>query len=104
MTARNLYVTDDAGDNVVVLGTKDGDNGVVLTRSATGKDLVELPSTVDDESVVTTYQPYCQPLVLLGLTNPFTGGMIQVNNKTGETIVNVQADEYGNGVAGAYNH
>jgi hypothetical protein len=50
-------VTDDAGDNVVVLGTKDGDNGVVLTRSATGKDLVELPSTVDDESVVTTYQP-----------------------------------------------
>ena len=31
------------------------------------------------------------------------GGIVQVFNKTGEEIVQLYTDEYGNGVVGAYN-
>ena len=39
--------------------------------------------------------------VALGTTD--TWGMINVSNKTGETIAEMGADEYGNGIVGAYN-
>ena len=32
-----------------------------------------------------------------------TGGMVSVFNKTGEGVVQLRADEYGNGVVGAFN-
>ena len=32
-----------------------------------------------------------------------TGGMVRVFNKTGEEVVQLRADEYGNGVVGAFN-
>jgi len=31
------------------------------------------------------------------------GGLVEVSNKTGEPIVSMLADEYGNGVIGAWN-
>ena len=31
------------------------------------------------------------------------GGLIDILNKTGESIANMYADEYGNGVVGAWN-
>jgi hypothetical protein len=40
-------------------------------------------------------------LVVLGSTD--NGGVIQVYNKTGEFIANMYADDYGNGVVGAWN-
>ena len=32
-----------------------------------------------------------------------TGGYLVIKNKTGETIVQLYADDYGNGVVGAWN-
>ena len=40
-------------------------------------------------------------MVMLGSTD--TGGAIAVFNKTGEGVVQLGADEYGNGVVGAWN-
>ena len=40
---------------------------------------------------------------LVGLNTSDNGGMIYVSNKTGETIAQMGADEYGNGLVGAYN-
>ena len=40
---------------------------------------------------------------LLMLWNEGNGGGITVYNKTGEMIADMKADEYGNGVVGAYN-
>jgi hypothetical protein len=39
----------------------------------------------------------------VGLGANSNGGLIDVLNKTGEGIVQMAADEYGNGVVGAYN-
>ena len=80
VTARHIYVKNDAGKIVVGLSSNDGGHGLVWTESAQGKRLVELTSTRGDE-----------------------GGLVQVYNKTGEDVVQLGVDEYGNGVVWAGN-
>ena len=50
---------------------------------------------------VTTYQPNGKQLVSVGTSE--RGGSVYVYNKTGEFIAEMSADEYGNGVVGAWN-
>ena len=97
---RSVYATNDAGDLVVSLGANDGGDGLVVTYSAKGKELVTLSSTVENEGTVTTYQSNGKELV--DLTAGENGGGIQVFNKTGEGIVDLRSDEYGNGYIGAW--
>ena len=78
MRARHIFVMNDAGDNVVNLSANDDGDGLVWTQSAKGKELVKLNSNDN-------------------------GGLVNVHNKTGEPVAQMTADEYGNGVVGAYN-
>ena len=50
---------------------------------------------------VTTYQPNGK--VLVDLSAGDEGGVVNVYNKTGEGIAQMAADEYGNGLVGAWN-
>ncbi len=101
VVARQIYVRNDAGQFVVTLGVDDDGNGLVYTKSAKGKELVKLTSTVDADGVVGTYRPNGKRLV--ELTSTDNGGGVVVFNKTGEYIAEMRADEYGNGLVGAYN-
>ncbi len=101
VATRHINVMNDAGKVVVTLGANDNGDGVVQTMSAKGKTLVALTSTVDANGTVTTFQPNGKELVDLTAT-PY-GALIEVVNKTGEYIVTMGADEYGNGLVGAYN-
>ena len=78
--AENILVKKDAGKPVVGLAVDDAGYGVVMTLAPSGKTLVVLGATRDD-----------------------TGGSLRVFNKTGEDVVHLGVDEYGNGVVGAYN-
>jgi hypothetical protein len=100
VTARNIYVKNDAGKFVVLLSANDAGGGLVETYSVKGKKLVALGSTVNYDGAVTTYQPNGKELVSL-IAND-NGGFVDVFNKTGEDIVTLGADEYGNGVVGAW--
>ena len=100
VTARGIWVTNDAGDVVVALLSNNLGNGVVGTRTAEGKQLVMLNSEGDIGGVY-TYQPNGKKLVSMSASD--NGGLINVYNKTGEAIAALKADEYGNGVVGAYN-
>ena len=71
--------------------------GGVETRSAKGKRLVTLTSTVNGGSV-TAFQPNGKEMVELGYSDHGNGGMVNVFNKTGEAIAQMRADEYCNGV------
>ena len=86
---------------VELSATVDGGYGTVTTYQPNGKESVELTSSVDGKGIVTTYQPNGKELVRLGANE--NGGLIGVVNKTGEVIANLYADEYGNGVVGAWN-
>ena len=78
ITAKWVFVTNNAGDSVLGLGADDGGNALVDMRSAKGEKLVTLGATDN-------------------------GGFIEVINKTGEGIAQMFADEYGNGVVWAGN-
>ena len=101
VTARQVGVTNDAGEVVVALGTDEDGDGMVKTWSAKGKTMVELGATEGDKGMVATYQPNGKKLVKLS-TNA-NGGFVDVLNKTGESIASMYADEYGNGVVWAGN-
>ncbi len=75
VTARHIFVKNDAGKIVVTLGANDGGDGLVTTHQPNGKDLVDL--TASDN-----------------------GGMIRVFNKEGEEVVQLLADENGEGNVG----
>jgi hypothetical protein len=101
VTARSIYVTNDAGNFLVALGPNKNRDGLVATRSPKSRhDLVVLTSSNGGGSV-TTYQPNGKELVALNATD--NGGLVEVSNKTGKPIVSMLADEYGNGVIGAWN-
>ena len=78
VVARKILVKNDAHDTIVGLGADDDGHGWVTTWSAKGKMQVVLSDTD-------------------------TGGLVAVYNKTGQAIVHMYADEYGNGVVYAGN-
>ena len=95
VVARRIIVTNGAGIPLVMLGVNSAGDGGMVTKSAKGNELVKLPSTPDGEGTVMTFQPNGKELVALG-SNP-DGGRVWGNNKTGESIASMSADEYGNG-------
>ena len=100
ITARAIFVTNETGV-LVGLSADDDGNGMVKTHSAKGKPLVSLSSTESGKGSVQTFQPNGIALVELG-ANP-NGGGVWVTNKTGESIVELRADEYGHGMVRVYN-
>ena len=100
LTARMIFVKNDAGKFVISLAATGDGEGMVKTYSAQGKYLVDLGSS-SKGGRVTTYQRNGKELVAMGSND--SGGMIEVYNKTGEGIAQMYADEYGNGLVGAYN-
>ncbi len=66
-----------------------------------GKTLVMLNSALGHNGTVQTFQPNGK--VLVDLSAGDEGGVVNVYNKTGESIATMYADDYGNGVVGAYN-
>jgi hypothetical protein len=91
------------GKDLVSLGSTVDGEGMVRTFAPNGKQLVSLGSTTSGKGSVTTFAPNGKVLVRLGTTADDTGGSLTVFNKTGEEVVQLFADEYGNGVVGAFN-
>ena len=85
---------------VHISATVDG-KGTVTTYGKQGRKLVELNATVEEDGMITTYKSTGKKLVDLGAT--VDGGAIFMFNKTGEGIITLQPDEYGNGQVGVWN-
>ena len=75
----NIEVSSKTGVNLIKAGANEG-GGVLVIRSTTGKEVIVAGSSVSGY-----------------------GALMALKNKTGETIVQLRADEYGNGVVGVYN-
>ena len=99
VAARRIFVVNGENEVVVALGETDEGNGLVKTLSAKGNNLVELHAAGGGYGRISTYQPNGKELVSLMSDN--NGGVVQVKNKTGEMIVGIKADDYGNGVVWA---
>jgi hypothetical protein len=72
----------------------------VINKS--GKSVVSLDAIASDQAgMIRTFSSSGRMLIHIGTTE--NGGYISVNNKTGEAIADIAADDYGNGEIGAYN-
>jgi hypothetical protein len=98
--AENILVMNDAGEIVVTSNANDRGNGMIYTESAKGKKLVLLGTTANGAGTVTTFRGL---EMLVDLNSNDNGGFVDVLNKTGESIANMYADDYGNGVVWAGN-
>jgi len=127
VVANAIYVKNNEGVSLVRIIATDGGDGLVTTYNYNGKTvnkLVDLSVTKGNEGIVTTYGPTGKELVdvtastngagkvtiygrtgkkLAGLGDTENGGSLFVHNKTGEAIVTLQADDYGNGQVGVWN-
>jgi hypothetical protein len=95
IVCRRLTVMQEGGKaGTVIVGNSVG------IFSTSGNRQLALGS-MGDGGFVTTYSPSGKHhLVALSSTN--NGGFVEVTNKTGEDIVTLGADDYGNGVVGAW--
>ena len=85
------------------ISQNDGGNGLLNTYSSSGKQLVDLGATVNDDGALVTYSSSGKKLVGLGATVNDDGGALSIYNKTGEVVCTMYPDDYGNGVIGAWN-
>ena len=86
------------GKKLVALNSTSEGNGTVKTFAPSGKELVALDATVQSFGRAATHGAHGKELAVLG-----SNGMVRVFNKTGEMVVQMYADESGNGLVGAYN-
>ena len=78
----------------------------IAVISGENKLAVSLGVAGDGNGTVTTYETNGSELfgkILVDLTASPNGGLVEVFNTAGEDVVQMYADEYGNGVVGAYN-
>ena len=78
----------------------------VAVISGENKLAVSLGVAGDGNGTVTTYETNGSELfgtILVDLTASPNGGLVEVFNTAGEDVVQMYADDYGNGVVGAYN-
>ena len=85
------------GKKLVALNSTSEGNGTVKTFAPSGKELVALDATVQSFGRAATHGAHGKELVVLG-----SNGAVRVFNKTGEMVVQMYADESGNGLVGAY--
>ena len=77
---KGLYITNDEGLPVIWAVVNDDGDGLLKVKSTTGQDLI-----------------------VAGASSGGDGFMFEGYNKTGEVVVQLKADDYGNGLVGAYN-
>ena len=89
------------GRELIELSSTVSGEGILSTYSSTGRKLVELNGTESRDGTITTYSASGLKLVDIGATAD--GGSLYLFNKTGDGIVTIQSDDYGNGQVGAWN-
>jgi hypothetical protein len=98
-----LKVASKSGTDVIYAGTSTSGNGLLKVKSKSGTDVIYAGATTDGDGVLMVKSKSGTDLIYAG-TSPNGGGFLfEGYNKTGEGVVQLYADDYGNGVVGAYN-
>ena len=81
-------------------GENGGGIGVI---SREGKQVVGLGASADGNGSLEIFSNTGETLIYAGALKSGSGFIFRGYNKTGEGVVQLSADDYGNGVVGAYN-
>ena len=100
VTAKNIYVKNEAGEVAIGLGAFEG-YGTVRTYSPTGKLLVGMGVTPLGDGAVETFSPTGKVLVRISATEN-GNGTVTTFSPTGKEIVEVGATVEGHGTVTTY--
>lgn len=100
--ARKFAVPGLNGRQSVAI-TNNESGGIVLVGNSAGDPSVVLMTNKDGSGYIVAGAGENAGISFFGRSLSDTGGEITIHNKTGEGIVRLYADEYGNGVVGAFN-
>jgi hypothetical protein len=99
-----LAVISKDGKPLIQAGASDSRDGLLTVNSKDGKQLIYAgDDVVNGNGLLQVNSKDEKELIYAGSSKLGTGGVFELKNKTGEGVVMLYADEYGNGVVGAYN-
>lgn len=102
-----IEVSDPDGTaTVVIAGVSLGEDGtetVVISGGSLGEDEKGHLAHRGGKIALFDKRSTVKSPAFLRLMNTENGGTLSLSNKSGEVVVQLRADEYGNGVVGAYN-
>ena len=101
--AKGLFITNDEGMPVLWAGVSDNGHGALTVRSKTGKTRIYTVVDKSGNGVLGVKSKTGKDLIYAGASKDGDGFLFQGYNKTGEMVVQLRADDYGNGVVGAFN-
>ncbi|MFA6111861.1 MAG: hypothetical protein WDA75_24125, partial [Candidatus Latescibacterota bacterium] len=121
--AKGIFARNAQGEIAAALGVDDHDNGLLQVYTREGKDLVVARIDTSGNGQLRLYSREGRDLVLLGaggsgggqlglfagsgqeqarLTAGANGGWLNIWNERGDDVVQVYADEYGQGYIGVW--
>jgi hypothetical protein len=100
--AKKIVLVDEQGKEVMVMGKINNASTIAMFDS---KGKIRFGTRADDEgsSIYLSDSKEKTRLNLSSSDDDDNGGSMAIYNKTNECVVQLNADEYGNGVVGAYN-
>ena len=101
--AGQLVVSSAAGKKLIYAGATETGNGLLTVSSAAGKRLIYAGVGELGDGFLMVHNAAGKRLIYAGGASTGDGAYLSLTNKTGEEIVQLYIDEYGNGVVGAYN-
>jgi hypothetical protein len=100
---RDIMIMNEDGEPAIHLTYDRRGNGMAFFMSGQGELLASIGTSTDTGwlNLNAADEGSSQGIVAVGRSD--NGGEISLWNKTGEEVVQLYADEYGNGVVGAFN-
>jgi len=100
---RYLVLENNQGVAVIWAGANTDGDGLLKVISKTGTDLIYAGASTDGDGLLKVMSKTGTDLIYAGASTSGNGFFFEGFNKTGEGVVQLSADDYGNGVVGAYN-
>jgi hypothetical protein len=98
-----LKVISKTGTDLIYAGGSTEGHGLLTVSSETGTDLIYAGADIDGDGLLKVKSKTGTDLIYAGASTDGNGFFFEGFNKTGEGVVQLSADDYGNGVVGAYN-
>ena len=103
ISGRTLFLMNDQGEVVIYAGASSRGNGLLTVASKSGTHLIYAGADTEDNGQLKVMSKLGTDLIYAGANTSGNGFFFEGYNKTGEGVVQLYADEYGNGLVGAYN-
>jgi hypothetical protein len=100
LTTQELHVQDSAGKPLISAGANTDGYGLLTVANKEGKDMIYAGANTDGDGLLKVKNKEGKDLIYAGVTE--SGGFLNIENITGEDVVELRTDDYGHGYIGVW--